>query len=127
MMAAGALVMLMIPAICLFNSGASDRYSALIMFRLPFITTAFVGVQVSRTLCQTQTAIDAPSGISGATSWPSLLLLFQTLLHGPGTVGTRERMRSEIPWLDQSALLEQKFLNSHLCFIIACSHHSRKD
>ncbi|PMD52815.1 uncharacterized protein K444DRAFT_542672 [Hyaloscypha bicolor E] len=45
MMASGALVMLMIPAVCLFNSGASDRYSALIMFRLPFITTAFIGVQ----------------------------------------------------------------------------------
>jgi len=42
--------MLMIPAVCLFNSGASDRHSALIMFRLPFITTAFVGVQVSRNI-----------------------------------------------------------------------------
>ena len=48
MMTSGALVMLMIPAICLFYSGASDRSSALIMFRLPFITTAFVGFQVSR-------------------------------------------------------------------------------
>lgn len=90
--------MLMIPAICLFYSGASDRSSALIMFRLPFITTAFVGFQVSRKhRDRSQTAIDVPSGISGVTPWPSLLLLFRTPLHGPGTVGIQERMRSEIP------------------------------
>jgi ammonia channel protein AmtB len=47
MMTSSALVLLMIPALCLFYSGASDRYSALILFRLPLITTAFVGVQVS--------------------------------------------------------------------------------
>ena len=96
-MTSGAFVMLMIPAICLFNSGASDRSSSLIMFRLPFITTAFVGFQVSRTPSQIQTAIDVLSGISGGTPWPSLQLLFQAPLHGPGTVGTQERMRSEMP------------------------------
>jgi ammonium transporter, Amt family len=52
--------MLMIPAVCLFNSGASDRYSALIMFRLPFITTAFVGVQVSRNVERVRILLNCP-------------------------------------------------------------------
>ena len=67
MMASGALVMLMIPAVCLFNSGASDRHSALIMFRLPLVSTAFVGAQVSLHLEHVRVVAEVPSGISGAT------------------------------------------------------------
>ena len=47
MLMASALVFLMIPGIALVYSGAADRYSAITMARIPLITTAFVGIQVS--------------------------------------------------------------------------------
>ena len=68
--------MLMIPAVCLFNSGASDRHSALIMFRLPLVTTAFVGVQVSRNVEHVRILLKCPVVSLGVLS--SLFTCYST-------------------------------------------------
>ena len=47
MLLSTALVFLMIPGIALVYSGAADLFSAITMARIPLITTAFVGIQVS--------------------------------------------------------------------------------
>jgi hypothetical protein len=41
------LVLLMVPGMCLFYSGESRRDMSLLLFRMPLITTAFVGFLVS--------------------------------------------------------------------------------
>lgn len=46
MLISSALVFQMVPAMCLFYSGATSRLSSLKLFRLPLITAAVVGFQV---------------------------------------------------------------------------------
>jgi ammonia channel protein AmtB len=50
MLFSSAFVLLMIPGISLFYAGVTDRSSTLTLLRLPFITAAFAGFQVSQTL-----------------------------------------------------------------------------
>ncbi|PMD63003.1 Rh-like protein/ammonium transporter [Hyaloscypha bicolor E] len=45
MLISSALVLMMVPAMCLFYSGASNRRSSLTLFRLPLITAALIGFQ----------------------------------------------------------------------------------
>ncbi|KAE9371133.1 Rh-like protein/ammonium transporter [Stipitochalara longipes BDJ] len=45
MLISSALVLMMVPAMCLFYSGASNRRSTLTLFRLPLITAALIGFQ----------------------------------------------------------------------------------
>jgi ammonia channel protein AmtB len=45
MLISSGLVLLMVPAMCLFYSGASTRHASLTLFRLPLITAALVGFQ----------------------------------------------------------------------------------
>lgn len=45
MLISSGLVLLMVPAVCLFYSGASNRRMSLTLFRLPLITAALVGFQ----------------------------------------------------------------------------------
>lgn len=47
MLLSSAQVLLMIPGISLVYAGVADPFSALTLLRVPLITTAFVGVQVS--------------------------------------------------------------------------------
>ena len=74
---ASALVFLMIPGIALVYAGVADRYSAITMARIPLITTAFVGLQVSPfPLCPPIRFLllmnrTPGSGICGATRWRS--------------------------------------------------------
>ena len=66
MLISSGLVLLMVPAMCLFYGGASDRPASLKLFRLPLITAAFVGVQVRADSQIPGPNLISSSGISGA-------------------------------------------------------------
>jgi ammonia channel protein AmtB len=68
MLISSGLVLLMVPAMCLFYSGASNRRTSLTLFRLPLITAALIGFQVCQNhkiMPSLSTAPDFISGTSG--------------------------------------------------------------
>ena len=92
MLVSSGLVWLMVPAMCLFYSGASPRLSTLKLFRLPLITAAFVGFQWylwGYTLAFTPAV--PPSSASPGVSWygweKSGLALKGPLVRPVGTTG----------------------------------------
>jgi hypothetical protein len=126
MLISSGLVLLMVPAMCLFYSGASDRRTSLTLFRLPLITAALVGFQV----CQIHTVMPAPSdyisGTSGDIAWRLLRLFPLLLLVFPGTVETRGAMHCMIVSRDRPVQTAQGSQNSSTSSMRGCSHLSRK-
>ena len=93
MLLSSGLVWLMVPAMCLFYSGASTRLSSLKLFRLPLITAAFVGFQWyfwGYTLAFTP-AVPPSGGAAPGVSWygwdTSGLALKGPLVHPVGNAG----------------------------------------
>jgi Amt family ammonium transporter len=57
MLISSALVFLMVPALSLIYAGIGKRTFALTLFRLPLITSAFVGLQVSLPIHKRSTSL----------------------------------------------------------------------